>query len=94
MRWLSVKGWREFQHYSNRSPPWIKLHRAILDDYEFAELADNQKAHLMLIWVLASQNDGRVPDNARWIESRTNCRGIDLQVFVDAGFLVEAGVDN
>jgi hypothetical protein len=59
--YLRVKNWAEFQHYKDRNPPWIKLHRALLDDYEFARLPDASKAHLVLIWLLASQSDGRIP---------------------------------
>jgi hypothetical protein len=38
MRFLQVKNWRSFQHYGKRNPPWIKLHRALLDDYAFCAL--------------------------------------------------------
>ena len=33
MRRLRIKNWAEFQHYRTRRPPWIKLHRGLLDDY-------------------------------------------------------------
>jgi hypothetical protein len=39
-QWLTIKNWSEFQHYKDRNPPWIKLHRALLDDYAFAALPD------------------------------------------------------
>jgi hypothetical protein len=40
VRYLRVKNWSEFQHYKDRNPPWIKLHRTLLDhDYEAAILA-------------------------------------------------------
>ncbi len=26
-----IKNWDKFQHFKNRRPPWIKLHREILD---------------------------------------------------------------
>jgi hypothetical protein len=58
MNYLRVKNWTEFQHYKDRNPPWIKLHRTLLDDYEFSRLQDASKAHLMLIWLFASQKDG------------------------------------
>jgi DNA-binding NarL/FixJ family response regulator len=31
----SVKNFERFQHYKDRSPPWIKLYNELLDDYEF-----------------------------------------------------------
>ena len=53
MNYLRVKNWEKFQHYKDRTPPWIKLYRDLLNDYEFSCLQDASKAHLMLIWLLA-----------------------------------------
>jgi hypothetical protein len=89
-QFLAVKNWAEFQHYGKRNPPWIKLHRALLDDYAFCSLADASKAHLMLLWVYASQNDGQVPDDTPFLERKLSCQGLDLQIFVEAGFLVKS----
>lgn len=66
--WLKIKNWNNFQHYKDRNPPWIKLHRALLDDYAFAALPDAQKAHLVLLWLLAaSQAGGRIPNDAPFL---------------------------
>ena len=89
MDFLKVKKWNEFQHYAKRNPPWIKLHRAILDDYKFCVLSDENKAHLMLLWLYASQNDGEVPNDPAHLENKLSCKGLDLQIFIDAGFLIE-----
>jgi uncharacterized phage protein (TIGR02220 family) len=88
MEYLRVRNWEEFQHYKDRNPPWIKLHRALLDNYEFCSLKDSQKAHLVLIWILASQNDGLVPNDRAFLEKKLSCIGLDLSVFVQAGFLI------
>ncbi len=59
---LRVKNWREFQHYTNRSPPWIKLHTSLLDDYEFQSLPIASRALAPMLWLLASSNmDGTIP---------------------------------
>jgi hypothetical protein len=70
MNYLRVKNWTEFQHYKDRNPPWIKLHRTLLDDYEFSRLQDASKAHLMLIWLFASQKDGLVPDDPEFLKMK------------------------
>jgi hypothetical protein len=89
MTWLVVKNWATHQHYKDRMPPWIKLHMALLDDYEFSRLRDASKAHLTLIWLLASRENGRVRADAEWIARRIGASDpVDLQVLVDAGFLV------
>ena len=89
MRYLTVKNWREFQHYTKRNPPWIKLHRAIVEDYHFAALKDKTKAHLIMIWIIAASTEGRVPYDHKFIASRINATDpIDLEAIVEAGFLI------
>lgn len=90
VQFLTVKNWKEFQHYGKRNPPWIKLHRAILDDYAFCSLPDASKGHLMLLWVYASQNDGRIPNDIAFLEKKLSCKDLSLDVFVQAGFLLAA----
>lgn len=65
---LRVRNWEKLQHYKDRSPPWIKLHRELLRDYEFSCLQDASKLHLMLIWLLASQLDNKIPNDPEWIQ--------------------------
>lgn len=89
MQYLRVKNWGEHQHYKDRNPPWIKLHRALLDDYEFCQLSDESKAHLVLIWLLASQSGGRIPAEPAFLASKIGSRKRpDLNVLVAAGFLI------
>lgn len=87
-RYLTVKNWEHFQHYGKRNPPWIKLHRALLDDYEFCQLPDASKCHLILIWLYASQHNGNVPLDAEFLERKLTCRDINLDLFVEKGFLI------
>lgn len=89
MKYLRVKNWDEFQHYKDRSPPWIKLHRTLLDDYEFSALPDDTKAHLMLIWVLASQLSGRVPAEPKFLAAKIGAnKPPNLKLLIDQGFLI------
>ena len=56
---LIPKNWDAFQHYKHRSPPWIKLHRNLLDDMHFQRLPVASKALAPMLWLLASEsNDG------------------------------------
>ncbi len=87
--YLKVKNWDEFQHYSNRTPPWIKLHNSLLDDYEFELLSDVAKGHLLCIWMLASRTGNKIPNNPQWIKKKIGASSnVDLQTFLDAGFLM------
>ena len=89
MKYLRVKNWDEFQHYKDRNPPWIKLHRALLDDYEFARLQDASKAHLMLIWLFASQKNGLIPADPSFLKKKLGLqREPDLKLLIDHGLLI------
>lgn len=91
MEYLTVKNWEQFQHYSDRSPAWIKLHRAILDDYEFCRLSDATKALLMLIWVLASQQNGRIPNDPEYLKNKLSLESTpDISILIEKGFLASS----
>jgi hypothetical protein len=85
---FSVKNWEKFQHYSKRTPPWIKLHRDLLNDYEFSRLRDASKVQLVLIWLLASQMDNKVPADAKWLKGKL-CLDVEpnLKELKDKGFI-------
>ncbi|WP_316159685.1 DnaA N-terminal domain-containing protein [Bradyrhizobium sp. SZCCHNRI3042] len=55
---LVPKNWKEFQHYRDRKPAWIKLHGAILDDFEYFRLPVASKALAPLLWLLAREYEG------------------------------------
>lgn len=86
---LEIKNWRKFQHYKDRSPPWIKLYASVFDDAEFACLKDTSKLALICIWILSRQLDGKVPNCAAWIKKRAGLDGdVDLQDLINNGFLI------
>lgn len=89
MSYLSVKNYERFQHYRDRAPPWIKFHAAVLDDYEFGQLPDASKAHLLAIWLLASKLDNRIPNDSKWIARKINAtERVDIDTLVRSGFLL------
>lgn len=86
---LKVKNWEKHQHYKDRSPPWIKLHGSLLTDYEFTCLNDASKLHLIMIWLLARETNGVIPDDPKWVQK---CAGLDSEVDITPlkthGFLI------
>lgn len=83
-----MKNLEKWQHYKDRTPPWIKLHRDILNDYEFTTLEDHQKAHLMLIWVVASQMDNKIPNDPAWLARKIGATtDVDTSVLIQKDFL-------
>jgi hypothetical protein len=59
---MKIKNWSQFQHFKDRRPPWIKLYREILDDIEWHELDPKSAKVLVMIWLIASESDGCLPD--------------------------------
>jgi hypothetical protein len=58
---LTPKNWKEFQHYKDRAPAWIKLHRHLLDNYDFFCLPVASRALAPCLWLLASEyEDGKI----------------------------------
>ena len=60
---MQIKNWKQFQPplRSDRNVIWIKLYRKILDDFEWSNLTDSNKATLIELWLLASENEGNLP---------------------------------
>ena len=91
---LRVKNWAEFQHYAKRRPPWIKLHRSLLDDYAWHRLPEASRALGPMLWLLASERvDGAVPYDPETIAFRLHMTRdkVDaaLGPLIGAGFLIE-----
>ena len=61
---FKIKNWEEFQPplRADRNVIWIKLYRKILDDFNWSNLTDSNKATLIELWLLASENEGNLPD--------------------------------
>jgi len=60
---MRIKNWTKFQHFKDRRPPWVKLYRDILDYLEWHELDPLAAKVLVMLWLIASENEGRIPEN-------------------------------
>jgi hypothetical protein len=61
---LQPKNWAVFQHYKDRCPPWIKLHRDLLNDRSYMRLPLASKALAPMLWLLASESKDGVFDGS------------------------------
>jgi hypothetical protein len=59
---IRIKNWSKFQHFKDRSPPWVKLYRDLLDDREWHQLEPRAAKVLVMLWLLASEYDGNLPE--------------------------------
>jgi len=61
---LKPKNWAVFQHYKDRCPPWIKLHRDLLNDRVYMRLPIASKAIAPMLWLLASESKDGIFDGS------------------------------
>lgn len=88
MTYIAVKNFEEYQHYSDRTPPWIKLYNSLLDDYAFLRLSEQSQIHLVKLWLLASRHDNRIPNDLAYISGKIQPKSaIDIEELIVAGFL-------
>jgi hypothetical protein len=95
MAWYQVKGWKKYQHYKNRKPPWIRLYRDLLDDMDYQQLPLASRALAPMMWLLASEDEtlaGRVQCDSRMLAFRLRCdsKEIDdgIKPLINSGFLI------
>lgn len=63
---MKIKNWTKFQHFKDRKPPWVKLYRDLLDDVEWFELDPKLAKILVMLWLIASEEqDGTIPDSKK-----------------------------
>lgn len=90
---LKPKNWMKFQHYKDRNPPWIKLHKEMLNDPDFMSLSLACIGLAQLLWLLASESKtGEIDASEKkltfrlrkpWSEIKKN-----LNTLIDSGFFV------
>ena len=90
---LKPKSWEKFQHYKDRCPPWIKLHRDLLTDREFMCLPIASKAIAPLLWLLASESkDGSFDGSLDELQFRLHISKKDyedgIKPLIDKGFFI------
>jgi hypothetical protein len=88
---LTPKNWQSFQHYKDRAPAWIKLHRTILDNADFQRLPVASRALAPMLWLLAAEYDGGAitanEDDVSWrLRMTLPDFRVALQPLLDKGF--------
>lgn len=97
---LKPKNWQQFQHYKDRCPPWLKLHRDLLNNKDFMRLPTASKALAPMFWLLASESrslNGIFDASDDELEFRLRMPVSDIQTgrksLIDNGFFhVASGV--
>jgi hypothetical protein len=92
---LTPKNWNSFQHYKDRAPIWIKLHRSLLDDADFHCLPVDSRALAPMLWLLASEYEGgsitAEPRKIAWrLRMSPDELSKALKPLIDGGFFVDS----
>lgn len=67
---FSIKNYGLYQHYKTRNPPWIKLYRSFLNDYEMRRLPVESRLAYIGLLILAAETDNRIPVDYKFISER------------------------
>jgi hypothetical protein len=79
------QGLGQIQHYRDRNPPWVKLHKQFLDDYDSHSLPVTSRALAPMLWLLASEHDEPKSGAIEWTEAKIAFRlHMTLSDFMDA----------
>ena len=87
------KNWSSFQHYKDRSPPWIKLHKGLIDDRKYQALPVASRALAPMLWLLASESkDGAFDADVEELSFRLRASAKEvaqgLSPLLKAGFFI------
>ena len=87
---MRIRNWKEFQQYKDRCPPWIKLHREILQSEDWVMWDDASRVLAVACMLLASRTeDGTLPENAAYIQRAAYLNSEpDFRPLIACGFLV------
>ncbi|WP_412478967.1 hypothetical protein [Azonexus sp. IMCC34839] len=56
---IRIKNFKKFQHFKDRSPPWVKLYRDLLDSPDWHELDPEAAKVLVMLWLIASEDEAK-----------------------------------
>lgn len=66
--YLRIRQWNEFQHYKDRDPPWIKLHRKLLTSQTWVSSDDASRALAIALMLLAAGTDNKIPADPAYLK--------------------------
>jgi len=88
LKYFRIKQWEVHQHYKDRSPPWIKLHRDLLTSQTWVMLDDDKKALAVACMLLAAGTDNKIPCDPAYIQRVAYLKITpELQPLLDCDFI-------
>jgi hypothetical protein len=88
LTFIRVKEWETYQHYKDRNPPWIKLHRGTLTSNTWVSLDDASRVLAIAIMLLAAEKGNRIPAKPDYLKRVAYLHSEpDLRPLVEVGFI-------
>lgn len=88
-QFLRIRNWERFQHYTNRRPPWIKYHVALLDDHALLSLDPMAQLVYDRLLLRAALTDNNIEHDSEWLGQKFNLPAADIQAAIES--LVKTG---
>ena len=90
---------KNFEKYNGKpgtgSRAWVKIHKKIIVDYEYAQLHDSHKATFLHLCLNADAVDNRFPYDTRAIKRQCNLNSnVNLDILEKAGFIEKISQKN
>jgi hypothetical protein len=93
MRYLKVKNLDLYQHYGTRNPPWVKLYRVIMGDYDLRQVPIASRLCFIYCTILASETDNRIPFDCHFLSDRMGFKVTEevITALIERGLLLASG---
>lgn len=88
--WIEIPRWREFQHYKDRDPKWIKNYQRLLHNADYRRLSGHQRGVLHGLWMLYASCGRQLPLDTASITAQLGLRvsSLQLESLNHAGFIL------
>lgn len=93
-RTLSVKNLDRYQHYGERrSPPWVKLYREVMTDYELCRMSVESRLFFHYCLIIASEVSNCIPYDTEYLSQRCSFKVTDdiITPLIHSGQLIASG---
>lgn len=90
MRYLQLKNHAQYQHYSARNPPWVKLYRTVPHNYDLRQMTTTSRLCFIYLTILAAETDNRIPDDLKYLSERFgfSVQRAHLTPLIDCGMVL------
>jgi hypothetical protein len=87
--------WDKYQHYKDRDPPWIKLHRDTLTSRTWVNCDDRARVLALACMLIAAGTDNKIPADPEFLKRRAYLnKEPDFAPLVASGFVELVNDDN